>query len=79
MSDPVNYEDVFRAILAMDVYSRGPNNILSSAKLGVQVGTATLTHISDQNLETDFGFVAAEYTTENGKIYSYRGTDRALR
>ncbi len=78
-------DDLFRAVLALDVYHRGYN--VGLGVQGTQIGDAVLgSSSSDQNgaliglsaPETDqnIGFFAQEYTLSDGtKIIGYRGTD----
>lgn len=66
----VNYENIFHAILAMDVYHRGPNSglkNLNDAEI-TKIGTANLERSSEdlslnvnERLEQKYGFVAFEY------------------
>ena len=83
MSDPtISKDDLFRAVLALDVYHRGYNGGLGlSEAAGTQIGDATigrsssdLTLIGGVQQET-IGFYALEYTWNGTTVISYRGTD----
>jgi len=72
-------QDLFMAILAMDVYNRGYNEgITGLGGEGSAIGTATLTDQSDVEADSDgvsAGFYAAGYNWNGQTVISYRGTD----
>lgn len=87
----INKDDLFRAILAVDVYHRGYNAALNVS--GTQIGNALVGNSSSKKgpnntngaligdvLDSSIGFYAQEYTIENGtkKIIAYRGTDDGI-
>ena len=87
MTDTISKEDLFRAVLALDVYRRGYNSGLNLGETG-QIGDATIGRSSGYeengqvgaligNIDHEtIGFFAQEYTLSDGtKIIGYRGTD----
>ena len=87
MTDTISKEDLFRAVLALDVYHRGYNSGLNLGETG-QIGDATIGRSSGYeengqvgapigNIDHEtIGFFAQEYTLSDGtKIIGYRGTD----
>lgn len=83
MSGSITKDQLFRAILALDVYHRGYNGGLGlDEAAGGQIGNATIGKSSKTQSviggvdHTTIGFYALEYTLQGGaKVISYRGTD----
>ncbi len=75
-------QDLFMAILAMDVHNRGYNEgIAGLGGEGSAIGTATLTDQSDVEADSDgvsAGFYAAGYNWNGQTVISYRGTDNLV-
>ena len=86
MSGSITKDQLFRAVLALDVYHRGYNGGLGlNEAAGGQIGNATIgissktdTSIGGVDHE-DIGFYALEYTLSGGaKVISYRGAANGL-
>jgi hypothetical protein len=76
--------ELFKAILAMDSYNRGPTpglNLNAAGASDTQIGNATLGLSSDDpsaNMKTTApaaGFFAQAYNWNGTTVISYRGTD----
>jgi hypothetical protein len=76
--------ELFKAILAMDSYNRGPGagiNLTEAGASDTQIGNATLGLNSDDpsaNMQTTApaaGFFAQAYNWNGTTVISYRGTD----
>jgi hypothetical protein len=63
---------IFRAILAMDSYNRGPTAHVKVSGDGVGFATVIPTFVQENQGN---GFAAVAYNYAGGKIISYRGTD----
>ena len=72
-------KDLLLAILAMDSYNRGyGQGIAGLDDPNAKIGSATFLKQSDiksDSSEVSSGFYAAAYTTPDGTVISYRGTD----
>lgn len=77
----ISKDDLFRAILAMDVYHRVYNQGVKGLLDSGQIGTATLGRSSDDELtiagveHQPIGFFAQEYIWNGESVVVYRGTD----
>lgn len=86
-SSNVTKDDLFRAILALDVYHRGYNAGLSglSESPGTRIGNATIGKSSldevaiglagTNQTHESIGFYALEYDWNGQTVVAYRGTD----
>lgn len=76
-------DDLFRAILAMDVYNRGYNAGVdlgpASDVAGVQIGNASISKTKGDAEAQSASFYAVAYAWNNHQIISYRGTDDIAR
>jgi hypothetical protein len=83
-NDPVTYDDVFIAILAMDVYHRGTTDFPVGQHPGLLVDTpilGTATAIDVLHSDSDWaqiGFFAQAYNWEGRTVIAYRGTDEGF-
>lgn len=79
----ISKDDLFRAILAMDVYHRNYNQGIKPEYFSsqAQIGTATIARNSSNDGliggvdHKSIGFFAQEYTWNGKTIIAYRGTD----
>lgn len=70
-------DELFKAILAMDAYSRGYDKAIRITGSGTQLGTAQFvgqSSIAANSPEIDAGFYAIAYSYNGQTIISYRGT-----
>lgn len=79
----ISKDDLFRAVLAMDVYHRNYNSGIKAEYFSssTQIGTATIARNSEPlgsigGIDHEsIGFFAQEYTWNGKTVIAYRGTD----